>query len=150
MSMVSVAALTAAASTRARMHPSFADVWHARRRLACFGHRSRASPEVGNTAGMNGMSREVHQAALARRLADRVRRVRREVERIEAIADSPDGLVRATVGGHGQIVELDLNPRIFRDQDSRALADTIAGTIQSAQHAVEREISRLSREVLGA
>ncbi|WP_117214442.1 YbaB/EbfC family nucleoid-associated protein [Allorhizocola rhizosphaerae] len=99
---------------------------------------------------MNGVSAQAHRAAVAARLAERVRRVRRQAERIEAAADSPDGLIRATVGGHGQLLELELNPRILRNPDSRALAGAIAGTIQSAQRAVDREVARLSREVHGS
>ena len=96
---------------------------------------------------MNGTPRDAHQAELARCLADHVRRVRGEVERIEAAAESPDGLIKATVGGDGQVLELDLNPRILRTTDSRALADDITSTIQDAQRAADREISRLSKQI---
>jgi DNA-binding protein YbaB len=102
---------------------------------------------VGNAVGVNGMPQDAYQAELARCLADHVRRVRGEVERVQAAAKSPDGLIRATVAGHGEVLELDLNPRALRDTDSRALADDITRTIQNAQQAADREISRLSKQI---
>jgi DNA-binding protein YbaB len=96
---------------------------------------------------MNGMPRDAYQAELARCLADHVRRMRGEVERVQAAAESPDGLIRATVAGHGEVLELNLNPRILRVTDSRVLADVVTSTIRDAQQAVNREISRLSKEI---
>jgi hypothetical protein len=64
-------------------------------------------------------------------LAEDVRAVRRLVE-VRATAESPDGMVGATVGGGGELVDLWLDPRIYRRPDSEALARTIAETVRRA------------------
>ncbi len=51
---------------------------------------------------------------------------------VESTQTSRDGLICVTVGARGDLVRLDIDPRIYRRPDSRALADTIAETIQLA------------------
>jgi DNA-binding protein YbaB len=47
-------------------------------------------------------------------------------------ATSSDGFVTATVGPRGQLVKLQLDPRIYRRADSAKLAETITETVQQA------------------
>ena len=51
---------------------------------------------------------------------------------ISVTTKSRDGLVSVTVGPRGDLVQLDLDPRVYRRPDSRALADTIVATVQAA------------------
>ncbi len=51
---------------------------------------------------------------------------------VEVTEKSADGLVSATVGARGDLVRLDLDPRVFRHPDARGLADTITDTIHRA------------------
>jgi DNA-binding protein YbaB len=51
---------------------------------------------------------------------------------ISVTRKSRDGLVSVTVGPRGDLVQLDLDPRVYRRPDSRALADTIVETVQAA------------------
>ncbi|MFD2473660.1 YbaB/EbfC family nucleoid-associated protein [Amycolatopsis silviterrae] len=81
-------------------------------------------------------------------LAEGIRTLRDAVPTQNATADSPDGLIRATVDGYGKLVELELHPRILRDPDSRALADAVIGTVHAAQETVGRKIAGISRNVL--
>lgn len=46
--------------------------------------------------------------------------------------DSADGLVTVVTSGRGEVLELELDPRIYQSPDSRALADTILETIRAA------------------
>ncbi|MFI9550160.1 YbaB/EbfC family nucleoid-associated protein [Nonomuraea endophytica] len=45
---------------------------------------------------------------------------------------SADGLVSATVTVRGELIRLDLDPRVFRRPDARGLADTITDTVRRA------------------
>ena len=45
---------------------------------------------------------------------------------------SDDGQVTATVGPRGQLVKLELDPRIYRDRDVNALAAKITATVDRA------------------
>jgi DNA-binding protein YbaB len=58
---------------------------------------------------------------------------------------SRDGLVSVTVGPRGDLVHLDIDPRVYRRPDSRGLADSIVETVQAAaQEAQEQVVETLS------
>jgi DNA-binding protein YbaB len=78
------------------------------------------------------------------RLAETLREVRDRIDAVTATAYSPDGLVAATVDGRGELTALDLDPRIYRDQDSAALADAITGTVRAARRDAMRDASRIA------
>ncbi len=59
---------------------------------------------------------------------------------IQVTEKSPDGLVSATVGSRGELIRLDLDPRIYRRPDSRELADTITDTIKAAGVKAQEEV----------
>jgi DNA-binding protein YbaB len=56
--------------------------------------------------------------------------------------ESDDGLIVATVGGLGRLLDLRLDPRVYRDSDARRLADRITGVL--------REATRQARKRIGA
>lgn len=58
--------------------------------------------------------------------------MQKEVGAVTATAKSPDGHVTATVGPRGQLVKLQLDPRVYRTPDSAKLAATIVETVQKA------------------
>ena len=67
------------------------------------------------------------------RLAERARAV-------QATETSEDGLVSVTVGPRGDLLRLDLDPRIYRRPDSRRLADTITETVHRAARAAQDRV----------
>jgi DNA-binding protein YbaB len=66
------------------------------------------------------------------KLAADLRNARRSVDDLTGTAESADGLVAATVGATGEVIDLSLSPRIYRSTDSTALADLILATIDAA------------------
>jgi DNA-binding protein YbaB len=58
--------------------------------------------------------------------------LQRDLQAVAVSAKSPDGYVTATVGARGQLLKLQLDPRIYRRPDSTALATTITETVQRA------------------
>ncbi|MGW0432195.1 YbaB/EbfC family nucleoid-associated protein [Micromonospora sp. NPDC003197] len=67
-----------------------------------------------------------------KQMAEDVRSIQKRMTEIRATADSGDGLISATVGGAGELIELWLDPRIYRAPDSTALAQAITDTIRQA------------------
>jgi DNA-binding protein YbaB len=63
---------------------------------------------------------------------------------VTGTAWSPDGMIKAVVGPRGHLLELDIDPRILRQPNSKALS---AGILQTVRAAVE-EAGRQSRELL--
>lgn len=68
--------------------------------------------------------------------------------RITVTRRSRDGLVSVTVGPRGDLVTLDIDPRVFRRPDSRALADTIVETVQAAAAEAEQQVVETMSAVL--
>ncbi|WP_340683434.1 YbaB/EbfC family nucleoid-associated protein [Amycolatopsis coloradensis] len=66
------------------------------------------------------------------RLAEDVRAMQERMAGIRATADSGDGLISVTVGGAGELIELWLDPRVYRTLDSAALAESITETVHRA------------------
>lgn len=65
--------------------------------------------------------------------------VRRDPARLRVTAASGDGLVRATVGPHGHLLELNLDPAVYLDGDADALAQKITETVlEAAERAADR------------
>ncbi|SCX40162.1 Conserved DNA-binding protein YbaB [Klenkia marina] len=71
----------------------------------------------------------------------------RRARAVQATETSPDGLVSVTVGPQGRVVRLDLDPRIYRNQDARALADLITETIEHAVWTAEDRVVEIMSEV---
>jgi DNA-binding protein YbaB len=63
---------------------------------------------------------------------DDAERAQREALRVTGTAWSKDGLVKAVVGARGHLLELDLDPRVYRTPNSKALAATIVATVREA------------------
>jgi DNA-binding protein YbaB len=62
---------------------------------------------------------------------------------VKATVTSRDGLVTASVGPRGQLLKLELDPRIYRRPNSRELAATITETVQEATQKAMAEVERL-------
>ncbi|WUI04099.1 YbaB/EbfC family nucleoid-associated protein [Spirillospora sp. NBC_00431] len=75
------------------------------------------------------------------RAVEEIRAAQREIEGIEETAESPDGLVSVTVSGAGAIMELDLDPRIYRNQDTRELSRQILAAINEAGAHMHRRLT---------
>ncbi|WP_414945014.1 YbaB/EbfC family nucleoid-associated protein [Amycolatopsis sp. cmx-11-32] len=73
------------------------------------------------------------------RTEQRLRDQQRRMAEVRATAESEDELISATVGGHGELVELRLDPRVFRVPDSAGLARAITGTIHRAAELAQEE-----------
>lgn len=82
------------------------------------------------------------------RLAEQMRAVREGIDDIRATAYSDDGLISAVVGGRGELRELELDPRIYREQDATALASRIVATIRDAAAEAERDAVTFAQELL--
>ncbi|MFE9207257.1 YbaB/EbfC family nucleoid-associated protein [Micromonospora sp. NPDC007230] len=83
-----------------------------------------------------------------RRLHQDLLTVQQRLAEVRATAESHDGLISATVGGRGELLELALDPRIYRDPDSRALAREITDTIHRARKLAADQAFALTRRVL--
>jgi DNA-binding protein YbaB len=82
-------------------------------------------------------------------LAGELRDFRRSASEVRGSAESADGLVTAVVNGDGALVELGLDPRIFRTTDSEALAGKIQQTIvQATEDATHKAFVVLRKTLL--
>jgi DNA-binding protein YbaB len=63
---------------------------------------------------------------------DNAAQTRDEMARITGTAWSDDRLIRAVVGPRGQLIELDIDPRVYRTPNSKALSAAILATVRAA------------------
>ena len=59
---------------------------------------------------------------------------------VQVTEKSPDGFISVTVGARGELIRLDLDPRIYRRPDSRQLADAITDTIKAAGAKAQEQV----------
>ncbi|WAL67848.1 YbaB/EbfC family nucleoid-associated protein [Amycolatopsis cynarae] len=72
-------------------------------------------------------------------MAAEVRAAQQRMAEIRVTAESEDGLISATVGASGQLIELRLDPRIYRAPDSAGLAEAITDTVHEAAKGAQEE-----------
>lgn len=63
----------------------------------------------------------------------------RQMMRVTGTAWSDDRLIKAVVGPRGQLLELEIDPRVYRTPNSKALAASIVATVRAAVEEVLRE-----------
>ncbi|HEX3814591.1 MAG TPA: YbaB/EbfC family nucleoid-associated protein [Mycobacteriales bacterium] len=85
---------------------------------------------VPNVAAARALAEEME--GKLQRLLKEAPKLQERARALQTTVKSRDGLVTATVGSHGQLIRLDIDPRIYRRPDARALADTITDTIHRA------------------
>ncbi|MFF0869365.1 YbaB/EbfC family nucleoid-associated protein [Nonomuraea sp. NPDC003560] len=89
---------------------------------------------------------EAEVSALAGEINQQVARVREafgELSALEHTARSADGMVTVTVGRHGQLRGIELNPRAFRNLSPSQLADAIMQQANAATAAVSEQSRQL-------
>ncbi|MFF5264788.1 YbaB/EbfC family nucleoid-associated protein [Actinomadura viridis] len=78
--------------------------------------------------------------------AQRLRELIEEVGRRPFVATSPDGLIKVSAVATGQVVDLEISPRVYRNTNSKGLARSILDTLNSAiSGASAMHVENLSR-----
>lgn len=80
--------------------------------------------------------------------AELVRNTQAAVEEIRATAESEDSMVRVTASGTGQVLDIELDPRIYRTPDSTGLAQSILTTIRDAVGKAEQDAVKACAKLL--
>nr|WP_311131917.1 YbaB/EbfC family nucleoid-associated protein [Nonomuraea gerenzanensis] len=83
-------------------------------------------------------------------LQDKGLELHTKAKAVQATETSRDGLVSVTVGARGELIRLDLDPRIYRRPDARALADTIAETARRAAETARERVIEIFEPVIPA
>lgn len=63
---------------------------------------------------------------------DNMAEVQKQILGVTGVAWSDDRMVKALVGPRGQLVELEIDPRVYRRPNSKALAASIVATVRAA------------------
>lgn len=58
--------------------------------------------------------------------------LQRQMLEVTGTAWSPDGMIKAVVGPRGHLLELDIDPRVLRQPNSKALSASIVQTVRAA------------------
>lgn len=101
---------------------------------------------IPNVAAARALAEEM-QGKL-QRLIEEGPKLKERASTLQITEKSKDGLITATVGPNGQLIRLDIDPRIYRRPDARALADAITETIKRAGTKAREEIVGMFTSVL--
>ncbi|MEV0617736.1 YbaB/EbfC family nucleoid-associated protein [Nonomuraea sp. NPDC050404] len=104
------------------------------------------SPERPDVAGMQAYADELRD--MFGRLQDEGVELHARAKAVQATETSRDGLVSVTVGARGDLVRIDLDPRIYRRPDARGLADTIAETARRAAATAQERVTEIFASVI--
>ncbi len=63
---------------------------------------------------------------------DNAGRTQREIFEVTGTAWSEDRMIKAVVGPRGQLIDLEIDPRVYRKPNSKALAASIISTVRAA------------------
>ncbi|WUI04098.1 YbaB/EbfC family nucleoid-associated protein [Spirillospora sp. NBC_00431] len=74
--------------------------------------------------------------------------LRERIDGVRETAESDDGRIAATVDGRGKLVDLHLDPRVFRQEDPTTLAKDILETASQATVLVRRRLIEFTRHLL--
>ncbi len=74
--------------------------------------------------------------------------VQRGLEDIKGNARSHDGMITATVSGRGELLELDIDSRVFRDSNGRKLSEEVLSTVRRAAKDAAVQTAELSKSLL--
>jgi DNA-binding protein YbaB len=94
-----------------------------------------------DTAGMRAYAEELEKRFW--RLQEEGPKLQKRARSLQITEKSEDGLITATVGARGELIRLDIDPRIYRKPDARALADDITQTIKKAGTKAQQEVVEL-------
>ncbi|KAA9160149.1 YbaB/EbfC family nucleoid-associated protein [Amycolatopsis acidicola] len=92
--------------------------------------------------GPNPVFREM--LAQLSKAAENIPKAQAKMQALTGVAWSDDRLVKAVVGSRGQLVDLEIDPRVFRNPDAGELSAKIVHTANAAA----RDVSAQAREVL--
>ncbi|MFG1945202.1 YbaB/EbfC family nucleoid-associated protein [Nonomuraea sp. NPDC048826] len=83
-----------------------------------------------------------------RRIQDDGMELHARAREVQVTEKSRDGLVSVTVGARGELVRLDLDPRIYRRPDARHLADSITETTRRATARARERVTEIFEPVI--
>ncbi|AEV82481.1 hypothetical protein ACWT_1463 [Actinoplanes sp. SE50] len=76
--------------------------------------------------------------------------VQRRMLQVTGTGYSPDGLIKAVVGPRGHLLELDIDPRVLRQPNSKALSASIVQTVRAAIEDAGRKSTAVMTDSLPA
>jgi DNA-binding protein YbaB len=104
--------------------------------------------EEMEAAGLRIYADELRDAFL--RMNEEALTLHEQGRAVRVTEKSLDGLVAATVGARGELLSLDIDPRVFRRPDSRHLADTITETVNKAAAKAREQVVEIFEPLIPA
>ncbi|MEV0973855.1 YbaB/EbfC family nucleoid-associated protein [Microtetraspora glauca] len=101
-----------------------------------------------HAAGLRAYTEQLRTTFL--RLQDEGAELHAKARNIQVSEKSRDGLVSVTVGSRGELIRLDIDPRIYRRPDARGLADAITETVHRAAARVQEQIIEVFEPLIPA
>lgn len=95
---------------------------------------------MGGSGGVDDLQQRVNDSMA------NVQRVQERLNELRGIGTSDDGLIQATVAANGDVLDLDLNPRVMR-LDTYTLKDSILQAIHLARADLQQRMADESNDL---
>ncbi|MCW6010067.1 YbaB/EbfC family nucleoid-associated protein [Micromonospora sp. CPCC 205371] len=82
------------------------------------------------------------------RTIDNAAQTREQMLEVTGTAWSDDRLIKAVVGPRGQLIELEIDPRIYRTPNSKALSASILSTVKAAIEDANKKTREIMDKVM--
>lgn len=76
-------------------------------------------------------------------------RIQNFLDKLEVVGDAGAGMVRVTMNGKGQVVDVKINKDLFKSEDFKMLEDLLIGAFNSAQNKVKETVEEEYKRILG-
>ncbi|MBO0867009.1 MAG: YbaB/EbfC family nucleoid-associated protein [Micromonosporaceae bacterium] len=85
-----------------------------------------------------------------RKTIDNIDGIQQRMLRVTGTAWSDDRLIKAVVGPRGQLVDLEIDPRVYRNPNSKALSASIVATVRAAVQDAAGKVKEIYAESVPA
>ncbi|MCG5219420.1 YbaB/EbfC family nucleoid-associated protein [Streptosporangium sp. KLBMP 9127] len=102
-------------------------------------------PDIAGMRAYDEELRRTHERMAAEGLA-----LHDKARAVQVTEQSADGLVTVTVGARGDLIGLDIDPRVYRRPDTRVLADTILQTVRAAEAKAQDQVVEIFEPLIPA
>ncbi|MBO0883775.1 MAG: YbaB/EbfC family nucleoid-associated protein, partial [Mycobacterium sp.] len=98
--------------------------------------------ERPNWSGLESLTSDLYQ------IMHGLQGIQEKMAKTTGVAWSNDKTIKAVVGPRGHLVDLDIDPRVFRKPDSKALSASIVSTVRLAIEDVSRKMEEFVDEAV--
>lgn len=98
---------------------------------------------------MKNLAQMMQMMKQAQHLQERMQELQAELDQMTIVGQSGGGMVRVTMNGKGEALEVKIDPSLARPDETEVLEDLVLAAIKDAKGRVERHSQEKMKELTG-